>query len=35
MPDGTEDDLVTILNVKGATKAEKAECLDEYRESEE
>ena len=34
MPDGTEDDLVTILTVKGVTKAEKAECLEEFRQSE-
>ena len=34
MPDGTEDDLVTILTVKGVTKAEKAECLEEFRENE-
>ena len=25
MPDGTEDDLVTILTVKGASKQEKAD----------
>lgn len=31
MPDATEDDLVTILTVKGATKAEKAECLEEFK----
>lgn len=31
MPDATEDDLVTILTVKGATKTEKAECLEEFR----
>ncbi|OAO12426.1 Vps53-like protein [Blastocystis sp. ATCC 50177/Nand II] len=29
MPDGTEDDLVTILTVKGVTKAEKAEDVDD------
>ena len=34
MPDGTEEDLVTILTVKGATKAEKAECVEEFRKSE-
>ena len=34
MPDGTEDDLVTILTVKGVTKAEKAECLEEFRQNE-
>ena len=27
MPDGTEDDLVTILTVKGASKQEKADIL--------
>ena len=31
MPDATEDDLITILTVKGATKAEKAECLEEFK----
>ena len=31
MPEATEDDLVTILTVKGATKTEKAECLEEFR----
>ena len=31
MPDATEDDLVTILTVKGATKTEKAECLEEFK----
>ena len=31
MPEGTEDDLTTILTVKGATKQEKAECLEEYQ----
>ena len=35
MPEGTEDDLTTILTVKGATKQEKAECLEEYREKNE
>ena len=34
MPDGVEEDLVTILNVKGASKQEKTECLNEFRESE-
>ena len=35
MPEGTEDDLTTILTVKGATKQEKAECLEEFREKNE
>lgn len=35
MPEGTEDDLMTILTVKGATKQEKAECLEEFREKNE
>ena len=35
MPEGTEDDLMTILTVKGATKQEKAECLEEHREKNE
>lgn len=35
MPEGTEEDLVTILTVKGATKQEKTECIDEFREKSE
>ena len=35
MPDGTEDDLVTILTVKGASKQEKADCLEEFRTNEQ
>lgn len=35
MPDGTEDDLVTILIVKGASKQEKADCLEEFRTNEQ
>ena len=35
MPDGTEEDLVTILTVKGATKQEKADCLEEFRSNEQ
>jgi len=35
MPEGTEEDLVTILAVKGATKQEKTECIDEFREKSE
>ena len=35
MPDGTEEDLATILTVKGATKQEKADCLEEFRSNEQ
>ena len=35
MPDGTEEDLVTILTVKGASKQEKADCLEEFRANEQ
>ena len=35
MPDGTEEDLITILTVKGASKQEKADCLEEFRANEQ
>ena len=35
MPDGTEEDLITILTVKGASKQEKTDCLEEFRANEQ
>ena len=35
MPDGTEEDLITILTVKGASKQEKADCLEEFSANEQ